>query len=145
MSDRGGAIRTKADMDAALRGILDELAALEATAGVKDIKKLYKYYKLKDILTVQAAVLTAMSDFAEKVPSTRGSALYFSPDGVKAERLPECFRFVPDNGGSAGKIQEVSLKDGMFATLWRDVRPIPENSDFFENVWRQYRENKNIY
>ena len=77
MSDRGGAIRTKADMDAALRGILDELAALEATAGVKDLKNLYKYYKLKDILTVQAAVLTAMSDFAEKVPSTRGSALYF--------------------------------------------------------------------
>ena len=86
-----------------------------------------------------------MSDFAEKVPSTRGSALYFSPDGVKARQLPECFRFVPDNGGSAGKIQEVSLKDGKFATLWRDVRPIPENSDFFENVWRQYRENKNIY
>lgn len=145
MSDRGGAIRTKADMDAALRGILDELAALEATAGVKDLKNLYKYYKLKDILTVQAAVLTAMSDFAEKVPSTRGSALYFSPDGVKARQLPECFRFVPDNGGSAGKIQEVSLKDGKFVTLWRDVRPIPENSDFFENVWRQYRENKNIY
>lgn len=145
MSDRGGAIRTKADMDAALCEILDELAALEATAGVKDLKNLYKYYKLKDILTVQAAVLTAMSDFAEKVPSTRGSALYFSPDGVKARQLPECFRFVPDNGGSAGKIQEVSLKDGKLATLWRDVRPIPENSDFFENVWRQYRENKNIY
>lgn len=145
MSDRGGAIRTKADMDAALRGILDELAALEATAGVKDLKNLCKYYKLKDILTVQAAVLTAMSDFAEKVPFTRGSALYFSPDGVKARQLPECFRFVPDNGGSAGKIQEVSLKDGKFATLWRDVRPIPESSDFFENVWRQYRENKNIY
>ena len=145
MSDRGGAIRTKADMDAALRGILDELAALVATAGVKDLKNLYKYYKLKDILTVQAAVLTAMSDFAEKVPSTRGSALYFSPDGVKARQLPECFRFVPDNGGSTGKIQEVSLKDGKFVTLWRDVRPIPESSDFFENVWRQYRENKNIY
>lgn len=145
MSDRGGAIRTKADMDAALCETLDELAALEAAAGVKDIKKLYKYYKLKDILTVQAAVLTAMSDFAEKVPFTRGSALYFSPDGVKAERLPKCFRFVPDNGGSAGKIQEVSLKDGKFVTLWRDVRPIPENRDFFENVWRQYRENKNIY
>lgn len=145
MSDKGGAIRTKEEMDSALGEILDELAALENTAGVKDIKNLYKYYKLKDILTVQAAVLTAMSDFAEKMPFTRGSALYFSPDGVKAERLPECFRFVPDDGGSAGKIQEVSLKDGKFVTLWRRVRPIPENSDFFENVWRQYRENKNIY
>ncbi len=145
MSDKGGAIRTKTEMDTALGEILNELAALENTAGVKNIKNLYKYYKLKDILTVQAAVLTAMSDFAEKVPYTRGSALYFSPDGVKAERLPECFRFIQDDGGSAGKIQEVSLKDGKFGTLWRSVRPVPENSDFFENVWRQYRENKNIY
>jgi len=25
------------------------------------------------------------------------------------------------------------------------VRPIPQEDDFFENVWRGYRENKNIY
>ena len=27
---------------------------------------------------------------------------------------------------------------------WRPVRPIPEDDDFFENVWRSYRENRNI-
>jgi succinate dehydrogenase / fumarate reductase flavoprotein subunit len=29
--------------------------------------------------------------------------------------------------------------------VWRPVRPIPEDDDFFENVWRDYREHRNIY
>ena len=28
---------------------------------------------------------------------------------------------------------------------WREVHPIPEDSDFFENVWRSYRETGNIF
>ncbi|MDP9696632.1 UNVERIFIED_ORG: hypothetical protein J2X79_004215 [Arthrobacter globiformis] len=28
---------------------------------------------------------------------------------------------------------------------WRPRRPIPEDDDFFENVWRQFRENGNVY
>ena len=28
---------------------------------------------------------------------------------------------------------------------WRPVRPIPKDDDFFENVWRGYRENGNVY
>lgn len=45
----------------------------------------------------------------------------------------------------AQKIQEVEFKDGEFKVENRDVRPIPKSDDFFENVWRSYRENKNIY
>jgi sugar (pentulose or hexulose) kinase len=28
---------------------------------------------------------------------------------------------------------------------WREVRPLPEGGGFFENVWRSYRENGNVY
>ena len=27
---------------------------------------------------------------------------------------------------------------------WRPVRPIPEEDDFFENVWREYREDGGV-
>ncbi|MBE6770423.1 MAG: FAD-binding protein [Ruminococcaceae bacterium] len=43
------------------------------------------------------------------------------------------------------KIKEVVLTDNGFEVLARDVRPIPNEDAFFENVWRSYRENKNIY
>ena len=43
------------------------------------------------------------------------------------------------------QIREVSLTQSGFRTVLRPVRPIPESDDFFENVWRTYRENKNIF
>lgn len=43
------------------------------------------------------------------------------------------------------KVQEVQYINGAFTSSTRDVRPIPREDAFFENVWRGYRENKNIY
>ena len=33
---------------------------------------------------------------------------------------------------------------GKVTFAWRPVRPIPEDDDFFENVWREYREHRNV-
>ena len=41
-------------------------------------------------------------------------------------------------------IQEAVYQNGACEISWRPVRPIPEDDDFFENVWRSYRENGNI-
>ena len=62
--------------------------------------------------------------------------------------------------GAAGEIWETAVDDpvssdgaaaagsraaaGVCDFTWRPVRPIPEDDDFFENVWRSYRENRNI-
>lgn len=43
------------------------------------------------------------------------------------------------------KVQEVILTENGFETAVRPVRPLPQDDTFFENVWRGYRENKNIY
>ncbi len=43
------------------------------------------------------------------------------------------------------QVQEVVYEDGVFRVIIRPVRPIPEDDNFFENVWRGYRENKNIF
>ena len=42
-------------------------------------------------------------------------------------------------------VQEVALTENGFTVTTRPVRPIPQEDAFFENVWRSYRENKNIY
>ena len=42
-------------------------------------------------------------------------------------------------------IQEISLEGEGTVCRWRPVRPIPKDDDFFENVWRGYRENGNVY
>ena len=43
------------------------------------------------------------------------------------------------------KVQEVVLTADGFKSSRRNVRPIPSDDSFFENVWRGYRQNKNIW
>lgn len=80
--------------------------------------------------------------------------------------LPEQFRLSLDEGALDREIQEAALRlasstdcadwdrapgrtedtgAGEPVFRWRPRRPIPEDDDFFENVWRQFRVNGNVY
>ncbi len=145
MSDTAAAIRNKDNMEKALALTLTEISSLHKTAKVSEREGLYRYYKLKDILITQSAVLTALINYANTVGDTRGSSLCYNQNGNLRHGLEELFRFTEENDDTRTKVQETVLTDSGFKSYWRDVRPIPENDDFFENVWRSYRENKNIY
>ena len=145
MSDNAAAIRNREKMAELLnetRKMLSELTGRVHIAGKEDI---IEYFQLKDTLVTQSAVLTAMIDYTDTVGDTRGSALYFDSRGQLRDGLEEMFRFCGDSGRTGGRVQQTVLTDGGFHSYWRQVRPIPKDDDFFENVWRQYRENKNIF
>lgn len=144
MSDNAAAIRNAEGLKCALDSANAEIAAL-SKCFVKDKAKIYLYYKLKDILYTQSAVVTAMIDYSKTVGDTRGSSLCFDENGKLRDGLEEIFRFTEEKGDTRSKIQETVLTENGFVSSWRDVRPIPQNDDFFENIWRQYRENGNIY
>lgn len=145
MSDTGAAIRELSAMKKSAAEIAEELEHFESRVGVASVKTLFKAYKLKDILTVQAAVLAAFIDFSETVGVTRGSALLCDRQGELRGGLEELFRFRSGNNPAFDKIQQVVKTKNGFKVSWRGVRPIPEKDDFFENIWRGYRENRNIY
>ena len=87
-----------------------------------------------------------MDDYIENGGQSRGSALYSTRQGsLPDEKLPEIFRFVLDDGSRGHLIQEVRLRDEECIFTWRKVREIPEIDDFFENVWRSYREHGNVF
>ncbi|MEF9878106.1 MAG: oxidoreductase, partial [Clostridia bacterium] len=89
---------------------------------------------------------TAIFDYLSLGGASRGSALYTDPLGQKPHpNLPERFRFVLDNGERGDKVQLLSYHEDEGCTcFWRPVRPLPIQDDFFENIWRQYRENECI-
>ena len=145
MSDNAAAIRNPQKMAKTLEITEEIIENLPSIAGVKDKSGLYLFYKLRDILLTQSAVLTAMIDYSENIGDTRGSALYFDPKGELRRGLEEIFRFRGEDEKTRKKVQEICFDGKRFSALWRDVRPIPSDDDFFENVWRSYRENKNIY
>ncbi len=145
MSDFGGAIRSRQNLETGLQQINAALAGFTEKIGVSGEQMLYKAYKLKDILTVQQAVLTAMLDYETVVGITRGSSLIYDKDGALRRGLPEDFRISTEGNAARDKVQQLTKCDTGYQVVWRPVRPVPTGEDFFENVWQQYRNNKNIY
>ncbi len=146
MSDGASAIRNTDKVDAVYNVASSTLEKLMDFARVGCAEKLYKFYMLRDILTTQCAVTFAMKDYRSVTANSRGSALYYSKNGNLRSGLDEIFRLECTSDNMSDVIQEIRLDDnGNFCANWRSVRPLPENDDFFENVWSTYRENGNIY
>jgi hypothetical protein len=76
---------------------------------------------------------------------SRGSGIYSSSCGDVPEKMDEYFRFELDSGLFNEDVLTVLYTDNGFVSETRKVRPLPEGGGFFENVWRDYRETKNIY
>ena len=146
MSRCGAAIRDPVQIRAYGRQVEAQLAGFAKTVKAGSRTELAMVYRLRDMLLSQHAYLTAMADYTAHGGKSRGSALYTDlTGGIKPfTQLPDTFTFALDEA-EAPLIQELWFEDGTCRTSWRAPRPIPEDDDFFENVWRSYRETGNIY
>ncbi len=144
MTAAASAIRSTQAIEEALSVTAAHMKAFDGEVGVgKNGKKLGDAFRLRDTLISQYVYLTAMREYAKKY-ATRGSSLYYDPNGVLREGLEECFRFTLDDGGSRDTVQEVQYTPCGCEVTYRPVRPIPEADSFFENVWRAYRERHGV-
>ncbi len=141
MSDCGAAIRNPEAMKQSLDQTSRLLLGFDTCVGGPAPSA----YKLRDLLLTQLATLTAMLDYAQTADGTRGSSLIYDADGDLRTGLDEFFRFRPVSGAAGNNIQQVTLTAEGCKTHWRPARPIPAADDVFETVWRNYRENQNIF
>ena len=98
-----------------------------------------------------------MSDVAGAVrdPEKIRDALSLTLEAIKTATDTELINVLITQGAvlasmaepvtDASKVQEVIRNGNGYEVTVRDVRPIPESDDFFENVWRGYRENGNVF
>lgn len=144
MSKAGAAIR---NFDQITK-IVDETQKLilnfEDRVKINDSGSVSKLYRFYDLLISQYVYLSAMKNYIEHGGKSRGSALYDDRLGSNTV-MDERFRFTLDGGEKGDMIQEVQYGDARCDFEWRKIRPIPLEDDFFENVWKEYRENHNVY
>ncbi len=170
MSAKAGPVRSRQSIAEALEQVEEWLGSYRelVVADSSSRRSINRTFLVRDILTTAQVYLTAMADYVDHGGRSRGSVLYTDPSGSlplvgygpDAEReldLPELFRFTLDDGALDDEIQEVGWtahratdpaspsEAGEVDITWRPRRPIPEADDFFENVWREYREHQNIY
>ena len=145
MSISGAAIRDIASMKQTLSQTAAAMKNIENDCGTGKEKCLYKAYQYRDALVCQIVCLNAMIDYAQTASSTQGSALYRNAQGMLREGLDDVFRFCPDKSANKDRIQYGNWNEGKCIVSWRPVRPLPDGMEVFETVWRNFRENQNIY
>ncbi len=145
MSHCGAAVRDPEKIRSYCEEVKTLLASFGKRVKASDRAELSMLYRLRDMLMSQYAYLSAMTDYIDHGGKSRGSALYTdTAKGTKPfEQLPDTFTFALDEEENP-LIQELRCENGICRTEWRSPRPVPEDDDFFENVWRSYRENGNI-
>jgi len=145
MSRVGGPIRDAGGIREALVRTREEIAAFPRDVRVASPDRLRFALRLRDMLLCQETYLSAMTDYVEHGGKSRGSALYTDPSGAKPHPgLPGAYSFSLDEGGMGDRVQEVTRSKEGHAFVWRKVRPVPDDDDFFENVWREFRERGNV-
>ena len=141
MSVCGAAIRSAPEIEGYLKEVDGWLDSYGTLVRARDEKELPWVYRLRDMLISQKVYLSAMLDYVGQGGKSRGSALYTDWAGEKPyEELPDLFTFVLDDGSRGGLVQEAVYDGDRVTFSWRPVRPLPCEDDFFENVWRAYRE-----
>lgn len=145
MSRFGGPVRSRKGIEYAAAEVKQELEEFFQKVRVSSGLHLPAVYRYYDILHCQYACLVSMADYIDKGGKSRGSALYSDPSGIRPyQELPPEFTFIQVDGKDENLVQEMVYRKGVCEFEWRKVRPVPDTDDFFENIWRTYRENKNI-
>ena len=107
--------------------------------------RLWLAYRLRDALLAEQMYIMSMTVYVDAGGKSRGSAIYTSENGTAPDGMEDVFRFELDDGALNDRVFEITYNEGALGGCARPVRPLPEGGGFFENVWREYRETKNIY
>ena len=84
-------------------------------------------------------------EFSERYSFSRGSALYTNENGYPPDGLDDIFAFtLPENETHRNEISAIRFNGRDHVCHTRPVRPIPQEDDCFENVWREFRERKSL-
>ena len=145
MDEVAGPIRNASKFDAAQSEFLGAFNDFTKIVKVNSQNRLWLAYRLRDALLGEMMYIGAMKAYTLAGGKSRGSAIYTSENGTAPEKMEDVFRFELDDGALNDQIFEITYSPNGFGSSSRPVRPLPEGGGFFENVWREYRENKNIY
>lgn len=139
MSSRAAHIRDAADLERLeqeIRTIRSNYYRQTALAGREDLVWLEK---VRDMFITAEAVVSAMGLSARQAGS-RGSALVLKPDGLRVGDAFPHMAYTPEQPEKRSQIAVTYKQKDEFITRWSPVRPIPEEDDWFERVWNDYRE-----
>jgi len=149
MTRHGAHIRSAKGVSESIAECITDLNEFCEKTKIASLKELPDVFINRDILITQFVYLNAIASYINKGGASRGSYLILSNDGIlPSDKLGDEFRYLPDNKALLKQVCEIELskKDGAYkcTSEWKPVRPIPEEDNWFENVWNDYRRGRFI-
>ncbi len=142
MTAYGAHIRDPNKISAAIADAWKLYYMMKNEMRIPSASDLPRVFKNLDLCLTHALYLEAIGEYLEKGGQSRGSYLVLSSDGERpCVELREEWKFLlsEEDAFVNNKILEVSLdKQGIVQKEWVDIRPIPEEDTWFENVWNRY-------
>lgn len=143
MTKAGAHIRSLNTCTAAIEESVEDLRQMSKITELHDTDELAQAFKNKDMAITQFVYLNSIKEFIKKGGKSRGSYLIYDEKGqLPLKRLPEQFRYTRDAGELSNQVCEVGLDFNdqalTFSAEWKPVRPIPEEDNWFENIWNAY-------
>ena len=145
MTKAGGPIRSEQSAREAALEAKSDLDSLTETTRIACVEELPYAFQNWDLLLTQYVYLSAIADYIGRGGRSRGSYLVYDPEGrLPLEALPEIFRFSLADGEFNQKVQEVAYQNGQCTFEWKNVKAIPAEDTWFENIWNAYRNDEII-
>ena len=148
MSACGAPIRTPEKVKKAVKEAWDLDSRLKKESKVSSAKELPAAFKNLDLCLTHAMYLEAIKEYLEKGGKSRGSYIVMNPDGEKpCEALGDEWKFSlnQEDAFVNQKILQICLdEDAKVKKQWVDIRPIPQEEAWFENIWNAYLKDKII-
>lgn len=126
MSETCAHIRSREKAAKAIARLETLEQTFEVQAGVDSPAQLAVIYRTRDLLLTARALAQSILAYIEAGGGSRGSYL------IEGAEL--------DNGKSAGRVLETRYKNGSIHCSWRPVRPIPIREQWFDTMWRDFRD-----
>lgn len=142
MSACGAHIRSLDKAKPAIRDAWELYSKMKKEMKIAAAKELPTAFRNLDLCLTHALYLEAISEYLEKGGKSRGSYLVMDFSGEKpCDQLGDEWKFSlnQEDDFVSQKILEVSLDENHdVKKQWIDVRPIPQEDSWFENVWNEF-------
>jgi succinate dehydrogenase/fumarate reductase flavoprotein subunit len=146
MSACGAHIRDPQKVKKAIQDAWTLYSSIKKKMKVSSAEKIPDAFRNLDLCLTHALYLEAIGEYLEKGGRSRGSYLVLVPKGEKpCPQMGDEWKFSLNEVDAFvdQKILEIHLDEGGKAKKqWVDIRPIPQQDTWFENVWNEYLKGK---
>lgn len=137
MSKYAAHIRTANGLATAKAEAKQALSETVRTSVLKRPADLVTAFENIDLLKAQCVYVASMEDYIARGGGSRGSCLVLDKEGQDKSTSP-----ARERETLVSVVQETKWDGRECSFEWDDVRPIPAEDGWFENVWKDYREEK---